>query len=60
MDSADHSKTLFRMENHFVKEFVTIFSSASGRIFRISRFIPDVICSNKAQSTREIELFLVW
>ena len=30
-------------------EFVTIFSSTSGRIFRISRFIPDGICSNKAQ-----------
>ena len=27
--------------------------------FRISRFIPDGICSNKTQSTRKIKLFLV-
>ena len=40
-------------------EFVTIFRSAPGKIFRISRFMPDGICSNKAQSTRKINLFLV-
>ena len=39
--------------------FITIFSSASGSIFRISLFIPNGICSNKAQSTRKIKLFLV-
>ena len=39
-------------------EFVAIFSSASGSFFfRISRFILDGICSNKAQSTRKIKLF---
>ena len=27
--------------------------------FRISRFIPDGICSNKTQSMRKIKLFLV-
>ena len=29
------------------------------RFLRISRFIPDEICSNKAQSTLKIKLFLV-
>ena len=32
-------------------EFVTIFSSAQVGFFRISRLIPDGICSNKAQTT---------
>ena len=28
-------------------------------LFRISRFVPDETCSNKAQSTRKFELFLM-
>ena len=39
-------------------EFVTIFPHKVG-FLRISRFIPDGICSNKAQSMPKIKLFLV-
>ena len=40
-------------------KFVTIISSAQGRLFRISLFIPNGICSNNVQSTQKIKLFLV-
>ena len=40
-------------------EFVTILALHQVGFFRISRFIPDGICSTKAQSKRKIKLFLV-
>ena len=43
-----------------ITKFVSVFSPASDMIFfRISRFKPDGICSNKAQSPWKIKLFLV-
>ena len=40
-------------------EFVLFLALHQVGFFRISRFIPDGICSNKAQSTRKITLFQV-
>ena len=40
-------------------EFVTILAQHHVGIFKISRFKPNGICSNKAQSMRKIKLFLV-
>ena len=54
----------FSSGNSRVNRLIALFRCIVGLMkqigfFRISQFITDGICSNKAQSTRKIKLFLV-